>query len=321
MTQRTINKEHAIARTRCLPLEEILGWEFPLLDQGFIRVIDYMGDQAAIVQMARVSYGEGTKAVSEDIGLIRYLMRHRHTSPFEGCEIKFHVKLPVFVARQWIRHRMASVNEYSARYSILKDEFYRIPPEEVKAQSTTNKQGSEGVVDGGVAAAFTASLNEAAEDAFSDYLYMIEKGVSREQARIGLPLSMYTEWYWKIDLHNLMHFLALRMDHHAQREIRVYADAMFQILKTWMPDVAMAFEDYRLNAVSLSGPVISAIRELLPVHANDAMFKEDLKLSLLRAGITKREIGEVIDALTTKEEELSDLQIPEDRATNFDLPL
>lgn len=303
---RLIDKSHAITRTVNPALEEILGWAFPVLDKGFVRVIDYMGDQSSIVQMARVSYGDGTKHVSEDVGLIRYLMRHRHSSPFEGCEIKMHVKLPVFVARQWIRHRMASVNEYSARYSILKNEFYLPDRDDVKAQSTSNRQGADGELEPFVAADFLTRLDNMCSGAFEDYENAIDDNVAREQARIGLPLNTYTEWYWKIDLHNLLHFLSLRMDKHAQYEIRVYADLIFHFVQQWMPGVAKAFEDYRLNAVTLSGPTVSAIKGLLSSHCNPDEFLIDLGKRLRADGASTREVDEVIRTLEPSRPEPSD---------------
>lgn len=306
---RLIDKSHAITRTVNPALEEILGWAFPVLDKGFVRVIDYMGDQSAIVQMARVSYGDGTKHISEDVGLIRYLMRHRHSSPFEGCEIKLHVKLPVFVARQWIRTRTANVNEYSARYSILKNEFYLPDTDEVKAQSTSNKQGADGELEPFVAAGFLDALEDTCQIAFEDYEMAISQNIAREQARIGLPLNTYTEWYWKIDLHNLLHFLSLRMDKHAQYEIRVYADLIFSFVQQWMPGVAKAFEDYRLNAVTLSDPTISAIKGLLLSHCNPDDFFIDLGTRLKADGASDREINEVIRALEPSRPEPSDLPL------------
>ena len=256
-------------------LEEILFEALPVLDQGFVRVVDYMGDDAAIVQAARVSYGRGTKKVSEDAGLIRYLMRHRHSTPFEICEIKFQVKMPIFVARQWIRHRTANVNEYSARYSVLDREFYVPAPEHLAAQSSSNRQGRGGVLEGEEAARALRWLREDAEQAFDHYETMLNedesadgyeaegKGLARELARMNLPLSTYTQWYWKCDLHNLFHFLSLRADPHAQYEIRAYADAMLDVVKRWVPLAYQAFTDYRLGAVELSAPGLSVVRRML----------------------------------------------------------
>lgn len=268
-------------------IEAILGDAFPVLDHGFIRVVDYMGDDAAIVQMARVSYGRGTKSANEDRGLIRYLMRHRHSSPFEGCEIKFHVKLPIFVARQWIRHRTANVNEYSARYSILDREFYTPAPEHLAAQSTENHQGRGDVLDGDTAARVLALLKQDAERDFDSYDAMVDSGLARELARIGLPLSTYTQWYWKTDLHNLFHFLALRADAHAQYEIRVYAEQMLQITEAWVPLATEAFRDYRLGAVTFSAQQMAALR--LGFVATPAF--------LAAGGMSNRERRELCDAL------------------------
>ncbi|MCY3597916.1 MAG: FAD-dependent thymidylate synthase [Rhodospirillales bacterium] len=256
-------------------LEAILGREYPVLDHGFIRVVDYMGDDAAVVQAARVSYGARTRRVREDRGLIRYLMRHRHTTPFEMCSIKFHVKLPIFVARQWIRHRTASVNEYSARYSVLDREFYLPAPEDLAVQSKSNAQGREESVSPDVADEIRRLLEQDARQAYSRYEWLLNEqpdgspvdpdrpGLARELARINLPLSTYTQWYWKVNLHNLLHFLLLRADPHAQTEIRVYAEAMLGIVRRWVPVVAEAFEDYRLGAAELSGPMLTVVRAWL----------------------------------------------------------
>jgi thymidylate synthase (FAD) len=262
-------------RATVFPLEEILYEPFSVLDHGFVRVIDYMGDDAAIVQAARVSYGKGTKMVNEDKGLINYLMRHRHSTPFEMCEIKFHIKLPIFVARQWIRHRTANVNEYSARYSILDKEFYVPKAEHLAAQSKTNRQGREDVLEGDQAARVLDLLREDALRAYNHYEQMLNEdkdgqtldpdlpGLARELARMNLPVNFYTQWYWKIDLHNLMHFLSLRADAHAQYEIRAYADVMLEILKKWVPFTYEAFMDYRFGAVSLSSKGLSVVKALL----------------------------------------------------------
>ena len=239
----------------------------PVLDHGFVRVIDYMGDDAAIVQAARVSYGAGTKHVSNDEGLIRYLMRHWHSTPFEMCEVKFHVKLPVFVARQWIRHRTANVNEYSARYSILDREFYIPEPGALAAQSTVNNQGRGEVLEGDEAARVLAWLKSDAAQAYDHYEAMLsqegQQGLARELARMNLPMNIYTQWYWKCDLHNLFHFLRLRADAHAQYEIRVYAELMAQITAEWVPLAFRAFEDYRMGGVTLSSKAIDALKRML----------------------------------------------------------
>lgn len=238
-----------------------------VLDHGFIRVIDYMGDDAAIVQAARVSYGAGTKHVSNDEGLIRYLMRHWHSTPFEMCEIKLHVKLPVFVARQWIRHRTANVNEYSARYSILDREFYVPAPEQLAAQSTVNNQGRGAVLEGEEAARVLEILKRDAGQAFDSYEAMLsqdgQQGLARELARMNLPMNTYTQWYWKTDLHNLFHFLRLRADAHAQYEIRVYAEAIAACVKDWVPLAYGAFEDYRMGGVTLSAQAIACVKRML----------------------------------------------------------
>lgn len=253
-------------------LEAMLYTAFPILDHGFVRVIDYMGDDSAIVQAARVSYGRGTKRVQEDAGLIRYLMRHRHTTPFEMCEIKFHVKMPIFVARQWIRHRTASVNEYSARYSILDREFYVPAPEHLAAQSTVNRQGRGAVLEGEEAAEVLKLLRDDADRNYNHYAMMLNEGedadpsrqgLARELARMNLTLNTYTQWYWKVNLHNLFHFLSLRADHHAQYEIRVYAEEMLRITEAWVPIATSAFRDYRLGAVTLSAQMVAVLRRML----------------------------------------------------------
>lgn len=270
-------------------LEEILYEAIPVLDHGFIRVIDYMGDDSAIVQAARVSYGKGTKKISEDQGLINYLMRHRHSTPFEMCEIKFHIKLPIFVARQWIRHRTANVNEYSARYSIMDKEFYLPRPEHLAAQSKVNNQGRGDVLDGMRAQRIMQLLKEDAMRAYDHYQYMLNEtetgekidedqdGLARELARMNLPVNFYTQWYWKIDLHNLMHFLSLRADSHAQYEIRVYAEAMLDVLKKWVPATYQAFMDYRVGSANLSAKGLEVVRTLL---AGQSMTREQAGMSL-----------------------------------------
>jgi thymidylate synthase (FAD) len=266
-------------------LEDILYEALPVLDHGFVRVIDYMGDDGAIVQAARVSYGRGTRRVSEDKGLIQYLMRHRHTTPFEMCEIKYHVKLPIFVARQWIRHRTANVNEYSARYSILDNEFYIPAPEHLAAQATTNRQGRGDVLEGDAAKRVLDLLREDSERAYAGYSEMLNEslsgdpvdptwpGLARELARMNLSLNFYTQWYWKTDLHNLMNFLSLRSDPHAQYEIRAYADRMIDTLERWVPLAHAAFLEYRMNAASISATGLKVIRRMLagePVEQKDS---------------------------------------------------
>ena len=261
-------------------MERHLYTAHPVLDHGFVRVIDYMGDDSAIVQAARVSYGAGTKHVSNDEGLIRYLMRHWHSTPFEMCEVKFHVKLPVFVARQWIRHRTANVNEYSARYSILDREFYIPAPEHLAAQSTVNNQGRGAVLEGAEAARVLEMLKADADRAYDNYETMLsqdgQQGLARELARMNLPANVYTQWYWKVDLHNLFHFLRLRADAHAQYEIRVYAELMSQLVADWVPIAYAAFADYRMGGVSLSAKGIEVLRRRL---AGEAVTQETSGMS------------------------------------------
>jgi thymidylate synthase (FAD) len=251
-----------------------------VLDHGFVRVIDYMGDDAAIVQAARVSYGAGTRHVSNDEGLIRYLMRHWHSTPFEMCEIKLHVKLPVFVARQWIRHRTANVNEYSARYSILDREFYIPAPDALAAQSKVNNQGRGALLEGEEAARVLEILKGDAARAYDHYEQMLsqegQQGLARELARMNLPMNIYTQWYWKTDLHNLFHFLRLRADAHAQYEIRVYAETICGIVRDWVPLAWKAFEDYRLGGVTLSARAVECLRRRL---AGEAVTQETSGMS------------------------------------------
>ncbi len=283
-------------RATVAKLEEILYEAIPVLDHGIVRVIDYMGDDSAIVQAARVSYGKGTRKISSDRGLIRYLLRHRHTTPFEMCEIKFHVKLPVFVARQWIRHRTANVNEYSARYSILDREFYIPAPEHLAAQSASNRQGRGAVLEGAEAERVLSILRDDAGRAYDHYIEMLNEdadgepvdedrsGLARELARMNLPLNIYTQWYWKIDLHNLLHFLSLRADPHAQYEIRAYADVMLDVVKRWVPVVHEAFADYATDAVRLSRGGIEVVRRML---AGEQVAQAD-------SGLSKREWDELM---------------------------
>jgi thymidylate synthase (FAD) len=280
-------------------LEEILYQALPVLDRGFVRVVDYMGDDAAVVQAARVSYGRGTKKVSEDRGLINYLMRHRHTTPFEMCEIKYHVKLPIFVARQWIRHRTANVNEYSARYSILDNEFYVPQPEHLAAQSKANRQGRDAVLAGKEAERVFEILRKDSELVYEHYMEMLNEGeagapldpersgLARELARMNLSLSFYTQWYWKTNLHNLMHFLSLRADAHAQYEIRVYADIMIDTLKRWCPICHDAFMEYRMGGAHLSKTGLAALKRMVSGE------KVDQKSS----GLNPREWRELMTAL------------------------
>ena len=287
------------ARPTVAALEAMLFEATPVLDHGFVRVIDYMGDDAAIVQAARVSYGRGTRRVSEDAGLIRYLMRHRHSTPFEMCEIKYHVKLPIFVARQWIRHRTANVNEYSARYSILDREFYLPAPEHLAAQSVANRQGRGDVLAGEEAALVLDMLREDAIRCYDHYADMLNEdeagaprdpsrqGLARELARMNLTLNTYTQWYWKIDLYNLFHFLSLRADAHAQYEIRVYADAMLRSVAAWVPVAHQAFLDYRLGAVTLSAQMLTAVKRMLAGETVDQA----------NSGLNRREWAELMAAL------------------------
>ena len=280
-------------------LENILYKPFKDLDSGFIRVIDYMGDDSAIVQSARVSYGEGTKKVSNDKGLIRYLMKNWHTTPFEMCEIKFHIKLPIFIARQWIRHRTANVNEYSARYSILDKEFYIPRPEHMSSQSTTNKQGRGGSLSKKDTEKFIKILKDDADRNYKHYEDMLnenqsgeiinddKEGLSRELARINLTLNTYTQWYWKIDLHNLLHFLYLREDTHAQYEIQAYAEIILdKIVKKWVPHTYSAFKEFQLESYNLSKTAIEVIKKKL----------KGQKITYEKSGLSKREWAE----LTTK---------------------
>jgi thymidylate synthase (FAD) len=271
-------------------LEEMLFTALPVLDHGFVRVVDYMGDDAAVVQAARVSYGRGTRKTSEDEGLIRYLMRHWHSTPFEMCEIKYHVKLPIFVARQWIRHRTANVNEYSARYSIMDKEFYIPAPEHLAAQSADNRQGRGAVLEGDDAARVLGLLRQDAEQTYAHYEEMLDEdgpGLARELARMNLTLNTYTQWYWKTDLHNLFHFLRLRADAHAQYEIRVYAEAMLETVKAWVPLSYAAFTDYRLGAVTFSARMLEMLRLML---AGEAVEQP-------ASGLSKREWAEMMAAL------------------------
>ena len=274
-----------------IDINEIFDKEFRVLDKGFIRLIDLMGNDASIVQAARVSYGKGTKSVSEDRSLIRYLMRNKHTSPFEMVEFKFHVKLPIFVARQWIRHRTANVNEYSGRYSEMKDDFYTPEIEQIRPQSQTNKQGrADDSFSEKKSNAIASRISDYQANSFNEYNDLLNEGLARELARINLPVSNYTEWYWKIDLHNLFHFLRLRMDHHAQYEIRVYAEKIAEIVKLAVPLAYSAFEDYVLNAISFSGVELNLLKQML----NDyELSKENLE----SLGIKGREYSEFIEKI------------------------
>ncbi len=288
--------KNRLDRTRVPELENILGKAFPVLDDGFVRLIDYMGNDDAIVQAARVSYGKGTKSVSDDRGLIRYLMRHRHTTPFEMCEVKLHVRVPMDLWRQWIRHRTANVNEYSTRYSLAIDTARTTGPGEWRLQSEINRQGSEGGLDPETGQTLTDREAQALNFLKEVYEERIKLGVAREQARKDLPLSTYTEAYWKIDLHNLLHFLNLRMDHKAQLEIRLYAETIGEkIVQKWVPMAWEAFMDYRQRSVTLSGDEVRVLSLL-----NGGREEEANKL-LIEAGFTARDGDTVKPTLEGRE--------------------
>lgn len=284
-------KQETTKRAISSGLEEVIYDSFKVLDHGFVRVIDYMGNDSAIVQAARVSYGSGTKQLRQDQGLINYLVRHRHTTPLEMCEIKFHIKLPIFIARQWIRHRTANVNEYSARYSILAKEFYIPNRENLAAQSKINNQGRGDVLNDEEANKVLQLLKQDSEQTYAHYEEMLnldpegnvldenKDGLARELARMNLTLNYYTEWYWKIDLHNLLHFLYLRVDNHAQYEIREYAKTMLKMVEAWVPLTYKAFMDYRHDAVELSGKMVNALKRILK---NEKVTEES-------SGMSKRE--------------------------------
>jgi len=288
-------------------LDEILGLPFNVLDDGFVRVVDYMGSDQSIVQAARVSYGAGTKKVSQDRGLIRYLMRHHHSTPFEMCEIKLHVRVPMDAWRQWIRHRTANVNEYSTRYSIAIDQAVKTDPDEWRLQSISNKQGSEGFLNSEDGNALSSEEENLHKNLWDIYNKRIEKGVAREQARKDLPLSIYTEAYWKIDLHNLLHFLRLRMDKHAQLEIRNYAKIIGEeIVKRWVPLTWEAFEDYRMNSKSFSGPEMDLLGLISNNKGEDAIERAKelgwvkYKESRLVNNLERMEFEEKLDILNLK---------------------
>ena len=297
------SQENKTKRVTVAELENILYEAIPILDHGFIRVIDYMGDDTSIVQAARVSYGKGTKKVSTDAGLIKYLMRHWHSTPFEMCEIKYHVKLPIFIARQWIRHRTANVNEYSARYSILDKEFYLPAVENLAAQSQSNRQGRGDVLSGDQAKKVLDLLKKDAEQTYDNYETMLNErydgsvidekqvGLARELARMNLTLNTYTQWYWKTDLLNLMNFLRLRADHHAQYEIRAYADAMLDTVKRWVPITYEAFLDYRVGGTEVSSKGKEIIKKLISGE----------KVDVEKSGLSKREWNELMTALELKD--------------------
>ena len=304
--QKEINEQKtqksSTKRVTSLELEKILYNAIPVLDHGFIRVIDYMGDDSSIVQSARVSYGKGTKKVSTDEGLIKYLMRHWHSTPFEMCEIKYHIKLPIFIARQWIRHRTANVNEYSARYSILDKEFYLPAKEKLSAQSTINRQGRGDLITGDQADEVLQILKDDATRTYSNYEKMLNEkydgtiidenksGLARELARMNLTLNSYTQWYWKTDLLNLLNFLFLRADSHAQYEIRVYAEAMLETVKKWVPITHAAFLDYRVGAAHVSSKGLKIIKSML--SGNEIKYED--------SGLGKREWNELMETLELK---------------------
>jgi thymidylate synthase (FAD) len=296
------SQNNSTKRVTSPELEKVLYEAIPVLDHGFIRVIDYMGDDSSIVQSARVSYGKGTKKVSTDEGLIRYLMRHWHSTPFEMCEIKYHVKLPIFIARQWIRHRTANVNEYSARYSILDKEFYIPAKEQLSAQATNNRQGRGDLITGQQADEVLKILKDDAVRTYDNYEKMLNErfdgtiidekksGLARELARMNLTLNSYTQWYWKTDLLNLMNFLFLRGDSHAQYEIRVYAEKMLETVKKWVPITHAAFLDYRVGAAHLSSKGLKIVKSM--INGN--------KISYEDSGLSKREWNELMEVIDKK---------------------
>jgi len=297
------SQQNKTKRVTAPELEKILYEALAVLDHGFIRVVDYMGDDTSIVQAARVSYGKGTKKVSTDAGLIKYLMRHWHSTPFEMCEIKYHVKLPIFIARQWIRHRTANVNEYSARYSILDKEFYLPSSDHLASQSKINRQGRGEVLKGEQAKKVLDLLKSDAEKTYENYETMLNEkydgsvidegktGLARELARMNLTLNTYTQWYWKTDLLNLMNFLRLRADHHAQYEIRAYADVMLDTVRKWVPITYEAFMDYRVGGTEVSAKGKSIIQKLIK--------GENVKVE--ESGLSKREWNELMEAFDLKD--------------------
>ena len=297
------SQSNSTKRVTSPELEKVLYEAIPVLDHGFIRVIDYMGDDSSIVQSARVSYGKGTKKVSTDEGLIKYLMRHRHSTPFEMCEIKYHVKLPIFIARQWIRHRTANVNEYSARYSILDKEFYLPAKEQLAAQSQSNRQGRGDVLQGKQAEEVLNILKDDATRTYDNYEKLLNErfdgtkidenkvGLARELARMNLTLNTYTQWYWKTDLLNLLNFLFLRADNHAQYEIRVYADKMLETVKRWVPITYQAFMDYRVGAAEISSKGLKVIQSMI----------SGKRIGQEESGLSKREWNELMEKLDKKD--------------------
>ena len=282
---------YRIERAQIPELDAMLGTPIPALDKGFVRVIDYMGSDDAIVQAARVSYGTGTKKLNEDKGLIRYLLRHRHTTPFEMCEIKLHVKLPIFVARQWVRHRTANINEYSARYSIMDKEFYIPEQQQLAAQHQHNKQGRGEKIADDKKQQIIDYIQNHSDKSYEDYEWLInEMGLARELARSSLPVNIYTQWYWKIDLHNLLHFIALRQDAHAQYEIRVYANILADIVKKWVPVTYAAFENYIAGGAHISKDALAFIKAQLNGNTQQA---NDI-IASMSAG-EKRELYQLLE--------------------------
>ena len=296
------SQKNVTKRVTSPELEKILYEAMPVLDHGFVRVVDYMGDDTSIVQSARVSYGKGTKKVSTDSGLIKYLMRHRHSTPFEMCEIKYHIKLPIFIARQWIRHRTANVNEYSARYSIMDKEFYVPSKENLAAQSTINRQGRGNLINGTQADSILKILKEDAERNYQHYEEMLnekfdgsiidekKQGLARELARMNLTLNSYTHWYWKTDLLNLLNFLALRADSHAQFEIREYANVMMDTVRKWVPTTYEAFVDYRVGGMEISSKGKTIIQKMIKGE----------KCDINTSGLSKREWNELMESFGFK---------------------
>jgi thymidylate synthase (FAD) len=285
-----------------LGAEEWMGAVIPVLDHGFVYLVDYQGTDQSIEQAARVSYGEGTRQTSETKGLLRYLMRNEHTSPFEMADIKFHAKMPIFVARQWVRHRTASLNEYSARYSVVKDEFYIPNPSEISIQSKDNKQGRGEIVSLEKSDEITVKLNDFYRGANDLYQILLSEdkggfGIARELARTVLPVASYTEWYWKTNLHNMLHFLKLRMNPHAQYEIREYANAMAEVIKDAFPITWEAFDDYQLNATKITRPEKEVIIDML--RKRRIVFSaEEIKYTAEQNGLNnKRETEELIDKI------------------------
>jgi thymidylate synthase (FAD) len=296
------SQNNSTKRVTSPELEKVLYEAIPVLDHGFIRVIDYMGDDSSIVQSARVSYGKGTKKVSTDEGLIKYLMRHRHSTPFEMCEIKYHVKLPIFIARQWIRHRTANVNEYSARYSILDKEFYLPTKDQLASQSQSNRQGRGDVLQGKQAEEVLSILKDDATRTYDNYEKLLNErfdgtkidenkvGLARELARMNLTLNTYTQWYWKTDLLNLLNFLFLRADNHAQYEIRVYAEKMLDTVMRWVPITYQAFMDYRVGAAEISSKGLKVVKTMILGK----------KVGQEESGLSKREWNELMEKLDKK---------------------